>query len=235
LLPLAEHPLEVVVNGGETWADEVYTWPDPNNITSVVVQTDNEFGKVIRMRSGDYEVKGETQYLSGEFGPSSLAFRYIPPGDYDVWVDDPDTPSEKVQISVDAGQRVNVAFSKQVRFQGQTYASPDGWFLSAWENPSKPKQNIGAWSNILVNTPASGLTVLAESEGGGYKAKCLTGSKGPGSCDFAGLKAGIYYIWIDGTQLKLKTYMDGNAYAVFEFAKQPTKEDSNFIGPVNYD
>lgn len=235
LLPLAEHPIEVVVNGGETWADEVWTAPDPDSITTVVVQTDTEFGKVVRLRSGDYEVKGETQYLSGEFGPSSFAFRYLPAGDYDAWVEDEETPSEKVQISVDEGQRVNVAFSKQVRFQGQTYASPDGWVLASWDNPSKPHQRIGGWSNILVKTPASGLWVRAESEGGGYKAQCYTGHKGPGACDFAGLNAGIYYIWIDGTQLTLKTYMDGNAYAVFEFAKQPTKDDSNFVGPVNYD
>ncbi len=235
LLPLAEHPLEVVVNGGETWADEVFSSPDPNGITTVVVQTGPEFGKLVRLRSGDYEVKGETQYLSGEFGPSSIAFRYLPDGDYDVWVDDAKTPSEKVQISVDPGQRVNVAFSKQVRFQGQTYASPDGWVLSAWENPSKPHQNIGGWSNILIKTPASGLTVVAESEGGGYKATCLTGSKGPGACDFAGLNAGLYFIHIDGTQLTLKTYMDGAAYATFEFSRQPGDWDSGKVGPVNYD
>jgi LysM repeat protein len=235
LLPLAKHPVEVVINGGETWADDVNSGPDPNGITTVVVQTDTEFGKLIRLRSGDAEVKGETQYLSGEFGPSSVAFRYLAPGDYDVWVDDPDTPSEKVQIDLEAGQRVNVAFSKQVRFQGQTYASPDGWIISNWENPSKPKQNIGGWSNILVKTPASGLTMVAESEGGGYKATCLTGSKGPGACDFAGLNAGFYFIKIDGTQLTVKIYMDGAAYATIEFAKQPVKGDENFIVPVNYD
>jgi hypothetical protein len=65
------------------------------------------------------------------------------------------------------------------------------------------------------------LNVIAESEGGGYRAKCFTGSKGPGACDFAGLMAGIYYIWIDGTDLRLKTYMDGNAYASFTFGYQP--------------
>jgi LysM repeat protein len=235
LLPLAEHPIEVVINGGETWADDTNSGPDPNGITTVVVQTDTEFGKLIRLRSGDAEVKAETEYLSGEFGPSSVAFRYLAPGDYDVWVDDPDTPSEKVQIDLDPGQRVNVAFSKQVRFQGQTYASPDGWVVSNWENPSKPKQNIGGWSNILIKTPASGLTVIAESEGGGYKATCLTGSKGPGACDFAGLNAGFYFIKIDGTQLTVKIYMDGAAYATIEFAKQPVKGDEKFIGPVNYD
>jgi hypothetical protein len=46
--------------------------------------------------------------------------------------------------------------------------------------------------------------------------------------------AGIYYIWIDGTDLKLKTYMDGNAYATFTFVKQPTPSDENLIGPVDY-
>ena len=235
LLPLAEHPIEVVINGGETWADDTSSGPDPNNITTIVVQSGPEFGKTIRLRSGDYEVKGETQYLSGEFGPSSVAFRYLPPGDYDVWVDDPNTPSEKVEVSLDAGQRVNVAFSKQVRFQGQSYASPDGWVLSAWENPSKPHERIGGWSNILVKTPASGLSIIAESEGGGYKATCLTGSKGPGACDFAGLGAGFYFIHIDGTQLTVKIYMDGNAYAVLELSRQPGKDDGNFVGPVNYD
>ncbi len=235
LLPLAKYPIEVVVNGGETWADEVFSAPDPNSITTVVVQTGPEFGKVVRLRSGDYEVKGETQWLSGEFGPSSVAFRYLPEGDYDVWVDDSKTPSEKVQISVDPGQRVNVAFSKQVRFQGQTFASPDGWVLAGWENPSKPHENIGGWSNIMIKTPASNMTIVAESEGGGYKATCLTGSKGPGACDFAGLMAGLYFIHIDGTQLTLKTYMDGNAYATFEFARQPVPGEENKIGPVNYD
>jgi LysM repeat protein len=235
LLPLAKYPVEVVVNGGSTWADEVFSAPDPNGITTVVVQTGPEFGKTVRMRSGDYEVKGETQWLSGEFGPSSIAFRYVPEGDFDVWVDDPDTPSEKVQISVDPGQRVNVAFSKQVRFQGQTHASPDGWVLTGWKNPSKPHENSGGWSNILVKTPASNMRVVAESEGGGYKATCLTGSKGPGMCDFAGLMAGIYFIHIDGTYLTLKTYMDGSAYAEFEFARQPVPGEENLIGPVNYD
>ncbi len=221
-LPEAEHPITVVVNGGETWAvveDTYYSDPDPDGITTLIVHTDDELGKVVRVRSGDYEVKGETVF-SAEFGVNTFTFRYIPPGNYDVWIDDPDTMSEIAPVKVNSGERVDVFFSKQVRFQGQTYASPEGWVLSNWENPSKPGQNIGGWSNILVKTPASGLNVMIESEGGGYKAKCFTGSKGPGACDFAGLMAGIYYIWIDGTDLTLKTYMDGAAYAVFEFGRQ---------------
>jgi hypothetical protein len=77
--------------------------------------------------------------------------------------------------------------------------------------------------------------MVAESEGGGYQATCVTGSKGPGACDFAGLSAGFYFIKIDGTQLTVKIYMDGNAYAVLEFARQPVKGDENVVGPVNYD
>jgi len=219
-LPKAEHPLEVVVNGGENWVDDVYpTKADPNSITTLIVQTGEENGKTVRVRNGDAESKYESSF-NPEFGAFRFVFRHIPPGEYDVWIDDPDTPSEMARVKIGAGERIEVAFRRGVSFQGQTYASPDGWVLANWDNPSKPHQNVGGWSNILVKTPASGLNVMAESEGGGYKAKCFTGSKGPGTCDFAGLMAGIYYIWIDGTQLKLKTYMDGNAYATFEFAHQ---------------
>jgi hypothetical protein len=139
-------------------------------------------------------------------------------------------------VQVEASQRVEVNFAKGVGFSGPTYASPDGWILANWDNPSKPGENLGGWSNILVRTPASGLWVTIESEGGGYSAKCFTGTKGPGTCDFAGLNAGLYWIQIEGTGLTLKTYMDGNAYAEFEFARQPTdsKEDRDSVGPVYY-
>jgi len=218
--PRSDHPVEVVVNGGENWVDEVWSpKPDPNGITTLIVQTGEENDITVRLRSGDNEYKGESSF-NPEFGAARFVFRYIPPGEYDVWVEDPDTPSEVRPVVVNAGERVEMAFRRGVSFQGQTYASPSGWILTEWDNPSKPHQNIGGWSNIMVHTPASGLNVIAESEGGGYKAKCFTGSKGPGSCDFAGLMAGIYYIWIDGTDLRLKTYMDGNAYATFRFAQQ---------------
>jgi LysM repeat protein len=239
LLPLADHPIELTINGGESWVDEVYpAWPDPNGITTLIVNMDDKTVDplpVVRLRSGDYEAKGELG-LVPEFGIDKLrfVFKYIPPGDYDVWLEDPNIPSNKIPVEVDAGQRVEVAFRKGLAFSGPTFASPDGWYIGAWDNPSKPKQNIGGWSNILIKAPASGLTINIESEGGGYKAKCFTGSKGPGTCDFAGLMAGFYFFWIDGTDLRIKTYMDGNAYATFEFVKQPTPSDQNLIGPVDY-
>jgi hypothetical protein len=209
-----------VVNGGESWVDDVYpTKLDPDGITTLIVQTGEENGKTVRVRRGDAETSGESIF-SGEFGAARFVFRYIPPGEYDVWIDDPDTPSETAQVTVGEGERVEVAFKRGVSFQGQTFASPTGWVLSSWDNPSEPGKIWGGWSNIMVKTPASGLTVIAESEGGGYKAKCLTGSKGPGACDFAALRAGLYFITIDGTDLTLKTYMDGEAYATFEFSRQ---------------
>ena len=138
-------------------------------------------------------------------------------------------------MKLEAGKRVEIMFRKGLGFSGPTFASPDGWVLAEWVNPSEPCKNLGGWSNILVHTPASGLWVKIESEGGGYKAKCLTGSKGPGACDFAGLTAGFYWINIDGTDLTVKTYMDGNAYATFNLARQPSSNHENVIGPVNYD
>lgn len=238
LLPEADHPIEVVVNGGSTWvADVIQPFDDPHGITTLIINTvEKDVQRVVRARSGDVELKGELG-LVPEFGVDRfrIAFRYISPGDYDVWIDDPDMPSEKAQVKVEPGRRVEVAFRKGVSFSGPTFASPDGWVLAAWDNPSRPGENVGAWSNILVHTPASGLWVNIESEGRGYTAKCLTGSKGPGACDFAGLTAGLYWINIDGTDLTLKTYMDGNAYATFTFARQPSSKDDNSVGPVSYD
>jgi hypothetical protein len=79
------------------------------------------------------------------------------------------------------------------------------------------------------------LWIKIESEGRDYQAKCFTGTKGPGQCDFAALNAGIYYFWIDGTELTVKTYMDGNAYATFEFGRQAVSNgDDDKVGPVNY-
>lgn len=239
LLPVADHPIEVVVNGGQSWVGKLFNEPydDPDGVTTLIVNTgEKDQNRVVRMRSGDYEVKGELG-LVPEFGIDRFrfAFKYIPPGDYDVWIDDPEIQSEKVQVRVDPGKRVEVGFRKGVAFSGPTFASPDGWVLASWDNPSEPGKNLGAWSNILIQTPASGLWVKIESEGGGYKASCFTGTKGPGACDFAGLSAGLYWIWIDGTDLTLKTYMDGNAYATFAFARQPVAGEENKIGPVTYD
>jgi LysM repeat protein len=233
-LPQADHPLEVVINGGETWVDDIYPLvADPDGTTTLVVQVENENNKAVRIRSGDYEVKGETG-LEPAFGAFRFVFRYIPPGDYDVWVDDPDLPSEKAHVQIKAGERTEVFFKKQVFHQGPNFASPDGWYLADWVNPSKPHQNLGGWSNILMRTPASGLYVIIESEGGGYKAKCFTGSKGDGACDFAGLSAGFYFIHIDGTQYTIKTYMDGNAYAEFTLMRQAQADDRNKLGPYIY-
>lgn len=237
LLPEASHPIEVVVNGGSVWRGEVYpNSPDPDGDTILIVSTRESDKPIVRLRSGDYEVKGELG-LVPEFGVDQFrfAFRYIPAGDYDVWFEDPDgVLSEKAQVKVEPGKRVEVNFTKGVGFSGPTYASPSGWVLANWDNPSKPHENLGGWSNILVRTPASGLWVKIESEGGGYTATCFTGTKGPGACDFAGLSAGLYYIWIDGTDLTLKTYMDGAAYAEFDFARQPSSKGSDAIGPVSY-
>lgn len=239
LLPLADHPIEVVINGGSTWVGEALSIPDPNDITTLVVITGGEYGQTVRLRSGDYEVTGMSDVINlGEFGPYTYVFRYIPPGDYNVWIEDPDMDSEKVPIKVKAGQRVIVDFDKGLTYSGPTFASPTGWYLASFDNPSKPGENNGGWSNILVKAPASGLTALIESEGGGYKAKCQTGAKGPGSCDFAGLMAGFYWVSIDGTDFTVKTYMDGSAYTELEFARQPgtaTKEEKNAVGPVSYD
>lgn len=236
-LPEADHPLQVVVNGGQTWHGDVYPdWPDPDGITTLIVNVDWSMTPTVKLRSGDMEVEGFLD-LVPEFGIDKprYVFRYIPPGDYDVWLEDPDTPSEKAYVEVQAGKRIEVGFTRGLAFQGPSFASPDGWYLASWDNESMPKQNIGSWSNIMVKAPASGLKINITSDGNSYQAACVTGAKGPGMCDFAGLSAGFYYLWIDNTDLTIKTYMDGDSYATFEFGRQSVPaQDRGKVGPVDY-
>jgi LysM repeat protein len=222
VLPKANQPMEVAIVGDAQWAGKAYTQPDYHSITTLIVKTGAEYGLNVKVRGDEYAVDGfsDTIFL-GEFGPNRFVVRYIPPGEYDVMINDRERSSEIVHVNVAPGQRVEVLFDEGVSFTDPTLASPDGWVLGSWDNPSQPGKNLGAWSNVLVKTPATGLWVKIESAGSGYSAKCFTGTKGPGACDFAGLASGLYWIWIDGTDFKVKTYMDGNAYATFEFARQP--------------
>lgn len=242
LLPQAEHPIVVKVNAGETWVGEVNEYfieGDDRTILIVKNEEDDDSPEIL-IQSGDYEVKGAFG-INPEFGHGwpTFAFPYVPDGDYDVSLIDPNYTSQRVPVTVNPGKRVEVKFRLGNDFQGPTYASPDGWVLADWYNPSQgPGSNIGGWSNIMVKAPASGLWIMIESEGGGYSAKCFTGTKGPGMCDLAGLSAGMYYLWIDGTDLVVQTYMDGDAYAEFTFDRQPlitgAGAEADKVGPVRY-
>lgn len=222
VLPRAKEPTEVTIVGHAQWTGKAYTQPDYHSITTLIVKTGGEYGLNVKIRGDEYAVDGfsDTIFL-GEFGPNRFVVRYIPPGEYEVMINDLERSSELVRVNVAPGQRVEVLFDEGVSFTDPSLASPDGWVLGSWDNPSQPGKNLGAWSNVLVKTPASGLWVKIESAGSGYSAKCFTGTKGPGACDFAGLASGLYWIWIDGTDFKVKTYLDGNSYATFEFARQP--------------
>jgi len=77
--PRSDHPVDVVVNGGENWVDEVWSpKPDPNGITTLIVQTGDENGKIVRLRNGDNEYKGESTF-NPEFGASRFVFRPTTP------------------------------------------------------------------------------------------------------------------------------------------------------------
>jgi LysM repeat protein len=232
LLPLADTPIMVEVMGQEAWIGDVYIsdFDEKQPESRLVISTNGDVRDVV-IRSGDYELRGKTDF-DAELGAFKFAFRHIPPGDYDVWLEDPNLPSQKAHVKILVGSRADVNFKKGIRFAEQTYASPDGWILADANNPSKPGESNGGWSNILVRAPAPGLIVILESEGG-YRATCLTGSKGENGCDFAGLMAGTYFISIDGTKFKVKTYIDGAAYATFDFGRQPapSSDGQNKVGP----
>lgn len=219
-LPKADHPVTVVLKGGLLWVGEATTaYADKEAITTLVVQTTADEQHTIRLTSADFETTGKTE-LDKRSGVFLVVFQNIPAGDYEVMLEDPTTPTRKVKTSLGEGQRAEVYFDREVVSVPQTLASPKGWVLSYWDNPSQPGEQLGGWSNVVVRTPSSGLVVRIAGEGGGYESHCVTGAKGPGVCELSALGANLYNIWIDGTDLTLKTYLDGKAYAEFAFGPQ---------------
>ena len=49
-------------------------------------------------------LKGESGF-TGEFGPNTFVYRYAPPGEYDVWIDD-ELGSQKSRVVLGEGSRV---------------------------------------------------------------------------------------------------------------------------------
>ena len=219
-LPKSDHPVTVVINGGLIWTGKATpSHPDHEGINTLVVQTTADKVLPVRLRSGDFETVGKTE-LDKRSGVFLVVFQNIPAGAYEIMIEDPDTPAQKVKASLGEGQRAEVYFEQEVVSHPQTLASPQGWVISYWDNPSKPGERLGGWSNVVIRTPSSGMVVRIAGEGGGYESECITGAKGPGVCELSALGANLYNIWIDGTDLTLKTYLDGKAYAEFAFAPQ---------------
>jgi LysM repeat protein len=219
-LSRSDEPLTIVVNGGQVWVGEITSaQPDAQKVNTLVVKTGGDEVKTIRLKSGTYQIEAKTEF-DEQAQMFLIVFQDIPAGDYLVSLEDPLVPGQKSRVTLKEGERAEVTFNKEVLSDEQTVASPQGWRLASWTNPSKSGERLGGWSNIIVRAPASGYVVNLVSVEGGYHTKCITGSKGWNACEFPSLGASLYNLWIEGTDLTVQTYIDGSVYAEFTFMKQ---------------
>jgi hypothetical protein len=189
---------------------------DPDEITTMLILTHEAEDVDVMIRSSEGFVARATTGTYFEFTwIPSFAFRGIPGGDYEVWVEG--QPSKKVKAHVDPGWRAMVELKKQP-VSGDLIVSPTGWVGEVVENTSGTKP-IGAASVVVVRTGSIGSKIRVTAPGG-YEAICVTGTKiehGNGACDVGGLSPGTYQIILDGADIAVEVYLDGQGHAVVEF------------------
>jgi LysM repeat protein len=213
--------------------------PDPDGITTLIVMTHDKEGLKVVIRSKDgFVARGVTGVYYEYSWIPTFAFRSIPGGLYEVWVEG--EPSQVVTARVDPGNRALVEFKSEL-VSTHIRPSPAGWIGEVVENTSGSKP-IGAFSILVVKTGAIG-NIVRVTAPGGFDAPCVTGTKpeyGPGACDMGGLNAGTYKVILDGADIAVEVYLDGIGTAVIEFRPAPPGHEQPYdqqqpYGPQPYD
>jgi LysM repeat protein len=214
-LPRSSEP--VVIRAEPIWTgSQTAISVDPDEITTLLVMTHEAEKLDVMIRSADgFVARGVTGVYYEYSWIPTFAFRGIPGGDYEVWVEG--QPSRTVKAKVEPGQRTLVEFKWKV-VSTDLIVSPAGWVGEVVENTSGTEP-IGAASILVVRTGAIGNKIRVTAPGG-YEGICITGTKleyGPGACDVGGLNAGTYQVILDGADIAVEVYLDGVGNATVEF------------------
>ena len=210
-------PPVVVVPAIPQWVgSQTASNPDPVGITTLLVMTHDtkDLNIVIQSCDGKFTARG----VSGVFFEFSwiptFAFRFIPGGDYLVWIEN--KPSQIAKVHVDPGFRTLVEFKFEI-VSVPIPPTPGGWIGDVVQNTSGTKP-IGVASILQVRTGAIGNIIRVTA--GTFEGKCVTGTKvelGPGACEMGGLTAGTYRVFLDGTDIAVDIYLDGVGTAQINF------------------
>jgi hypothetical protein len=99
--------------------------------------------------------------------------------------------------------------------------TPTGTGWKGWvESNSSGSERTGISSVIVVRVLGAGGYPVHISGGGEVLATCTTGTKpeyGPNACEFGGLWAASYYLWPEGSDIKVSVTMDGIGIAFVNF------------------
>ncbi len=202
--------------------------PDPDEITTLIVMTHEKEDVDVMIRSRDgFVARGVTGvYFEFSWIPT-FAFRGIPGGEYEIWVEG--QPSQAVKAKVNPGHRTLVELEWKL-VSVPVGASPSGWIGEVVDNTSGSKP-IGAFSILVVKTGNIGNKIRVTAPGN-FEAVCITGTKpehGPGACDVGGLNAGTYQVILDGADVAVEVYLDGIGTAVVEFRPAPPHRGPSYV------
>jgi hypothetical protein len=181
----------------------------------VLVEEGNEDLDVMIRSADGFVARGVTGVYYEYSWLPSFAFRGIPGGDYEVWIEG--EASKVIKASVDPGWRATVDMKWKI-VSPDPVVSSDGWIAEVVDN-SSGSEPIAAFSVLIVRTGAIG-NVIRISAPGEFQATCVTGTKpehGVGACDMGGLNAGTYTVALDGTHAAVEVYLDGAGTATVEF------------------
>jgi LysM repeat protein len=189
---------------------------DPDGITTLLVMTHDaqDLNIVIQSADGKFTGRGVSGvYFEFSWIPT-FAFRFIPDGDYLVWIEN--KPSQIAKVHVEPGFRTLVEFKYEI-VSVDTPPTPGGWIGDVVQNSSGTKP-LGVASILQVRTGAIGNVIRVTA--GTFEGKCVTGTKvelGPGACEMGGLSAGTYRVFLDGTDIAVDIYLDGVGTAQIDF------------------
>jgi LysM repeat protein len=213
----AAAPAVVVVPAIPQWVgSQTASNADPDGITTLLVMTHDaqDLNIVIQSADGKFTARGVSGvYFEFSWIPT-FAFRFIPGGDYLVWIEN--KPSQIAKVHVDPGFRTLVEFKYEI-VSVPIPPTPGGWIGDVVQNTSGTKP-IGVASILQVRTGAIGNIIRVTA--GTFEGKCVTGTKvelGPGACEMGGLSAGTYRVFLDGTDIAVDIYLDGVGTAQIDF------------------
>lgn len=216
---------EGVVRAEPMWTgSQIAHSADPDEITTllVLVEEGNE-GLDVMIRSKDgFAARGVTAVFYEYSWLPNFAFRHIPGGEYEIWIDG--EKSRVIKAEVDPGWRATVDLKHKIVTPGAV-VSPDGWVAEVVDN-SNGSDPIGAASILVVKTGGIGNKIRLTAPGQ-FEAVCVTGTKpehGVGACDFGGLSPGTYWVTLDGTYATVEIYVDGVGTAEVHFRRASTHE-----------
>lgn len=210
----------VVGQMNKWWGAKTADNPDPDGNTTMIVRSIGADDIPIIIKQGGFVMPVRTG-TSAEFGLASYGFKGLAPGEYEVWVDQ--DKSDVVKATLEPGRRILVEFRYVSVSDAVPARNADGWSGRVVKNTSGTEVANGVWSIIVVRAPAVGMPISIRSEGNNFYAVCQSGSKpehGPGACDFGGLWPGTYTLTLEGANIAVEVFVDGQGAAEVVFDKQ---------------